>query len=479
MKLPRSLGARLTLWHALVLGIVLIGFTLTVYSLLARNLANEIDRSLTDRARQVNSFIRPAPGPFGGGGRVQIPRPDSFASADTFVQVATLQGDVVGASENLQNVTLPITQDVLTKTRAGQISFLDTALGDENVRLLNTPASIDGRPIGLIQVARSTNSVDVALRQLRNLAILGVFIALIFSSIVVWLATRASLRPLDNVIATAGTIGSSADLGRRVSASTSADEVGRLSATFNQMMDRLETSSRELQSAYERVENALGAQRRFVADASHELRTPLTTIRSNATLLSQYPNVTPEDRTAALAQISQEAERMSRLVQELLTLARADAGQALKKEPTFLKPMIEDAVVQARNLSQGVHTFVTEISDTKELLADQDSMRQLALILLDNAIKYTPVNGRITVRLESRDRHAILTVADTGIGISSEDLPHIFERFFRADRSRKAGGTGLGLSIAKWIVDQHGGTINVDSTLGRGTTFTVKLPEIS
>ena len=476
MKFPRSLHARLTLWHGLVLGVALIGFTIAVYSLLARNLSNEVDRSLTERAQQVNNLIRLAP-TFGGGVRVQIPRPDSFASADTFVQVVTLEGTVVGASENLQDVTLPITLDMLARIRAGERGFTDAEIAGERVRLLNTPALIDGRPIALIQVARSLDRVDVALNQLRNLAILGVLIALALSSVVVWLATRAALRPLDQVIATAGTIGSSADLGRRVSMSLSSDEVGRLSATFNQMMDRLETSSGDLQAAFERVENALGAQRRFVADASHELRTPLTTIRSNATLLTQYPIVTPEDRAAALSQISQEAERMSHLVQGLLTLARTDAGQSIRREPIFLRPIIEDAVAQAKSLSNGDHSFEVSLADIKESLADQDSMLQLALILLDNAIKYTPAGGRISIRLESQDNQAVLTVSDTGIGTSSEDLPHIFERFFRADRSRKAGGTGLGLAIAKWIAEQHGGTITATSIPGQGSTFTVKLPE--
>lgn len=461
-----------------MLGAVLIGFTLAVYSLLARNLSNEVDRSLTDRSQQVNSLIRLTPS-FGGGVRIQIPRPDSFANADTFVQVVALDGTIVGASENLQNITLPVSSDILTKIRSGQEGFADAELGSERVRLLNTPALIDGRPIALIQVARSLDSVDVALNQLRYLAILGVLIALALSSIVVWLTTRAALSPLDDVIATAGAIGSSADLGRRVSTSPSSDEVGRLSATFNQMMDRLETSARDLQQAYEQVEDALGAQRRFVADASHELRTPLTTIRSNAAFLSQYPDVTADDRMAALHQISQEAERMSRLVQGLLTLARADSGQSIKLAPMFLIPIVEDAVSQAKSLSKGSHSFEIALGDTKEISGDQDSMRQLVLILLDNAIKYTPPGGKIGVRLESQNNQAVFTVSDTGIGISSEDIPHIFERFFRADRSRKAGGTGLGLAIAKWIVEQHGGTISVSSAPGQGSIFTVVLPETS
>ena len=167
---------------------------------------------------------------------------------------------------------------------------------------------------------------------------------------------------------------------------------------------------------------------------------------------------------------------MSRLVDGLLTLARADAGQGLEFQPMALTPVVEDVVSQARILSGGQHLIESKIEPVSPICGHTDSLRQLVLILLENAIKYTQPEGRIEVGLEEDAGLAVLRVADNGIGISPEDLPHIFERFYRADDSRKAGGTGLGLPIAQWIVEQHGADIDVISTFGQGTTFTVGFP---
>jgi two-component system, OmpR family, sensor kinase len=477
---PGSIRARLTLWIGVVLGVALISFTVGVYSLLARDLLNEVDRSLAERADQVNNAVRLSPGfPPGSGPHIAIPRPDRFTSADTFVQVVSLDGEVVGSSQNLGDVSLPVTDKDLESAQFGSQRYDLTELDGERIRILSAPPTVRDQPVGLIQVARSLERVGQVLGQLRLIAGTGLIIAIGLSSLVVWLTTRAALRPLEQVIETSDVIGSSGDLARRVDASTSRDEVGRLSSTFNRMLDRLEKSAQSLQAAYERLDIALSAQRRFVADASHELRTPLTTIRSNASLLSQYPQVTPEDRKATIAQISQEAERMSRLVNGLLALARADAGQALEGQPVALGPVVEEVVSQSRTLSGGQHLIESKIEPVGPIWGNSDSLRQLVLILMENATKYTQPGGRIKVSLEENAGRVTLTVADNGAGISPEDLPHIFERFYRADRSRKAGGTGLGLSIAKWIVEQHGAVIQVTSTPGQGTTFTVSFAPIN
>jgi signal transduction histidine kinase len=474
---PGSIRARLTLWIGLILGLVLISFTVGVYSVLARDLLNEVDRSLAERAVQVNNAVRLSPGfPPGRGLRIEIPRPDTFTSADTFVQLVTLDGEVVGSSQNLEDVSLPVTAEDLASVQSGSQRYDQTELNGERIRILSAPLMVRDRLIGLIQVARSLERVDQVLGQLRLIAGAGLIIAIGLSSLVVWLTARAALRPLEQVIETSEAIGSSGDLARRVDAPTSGDEVGRLSGTFNRMLNSLEISAHSLQAAYEKLDTALSAQRRFVADASHELRTPLTTIRSNASLLSQYPQVTTEDRQAAMEQIGQEAERMSRLVEGLLTLARADAGQALKLQPVALAPLVEDVVSQARTLSGGQHLIGSKIKPVGPIWGHSDSLRQLLLILLENATKYTQPGGQIKIGLEESAGRATLTVADNGAGIAAEDLPHIFERFYRADGSRKTGGTGLGLSIAKWIIEQHGATIQVTSTPGQGTTFTVSFP---
>ena len=260
--------------------------------------------------------------------------------------------------------------------------------------------------------------------------------------------------------------------------------MGRLAATFNDMLDRLQSAYAALQSANRRLEAALESQRRFVADASHELRTPLTTVRGNASLLRRFDALSPEDRQDAVAQIGAEAERMSRLVNDLLMLARADAGQLLERKPVALAPLIDDVAHQARVLAGGkLSVSVLRLGNVDaEVRGDADALRQLLLILVDNAIKYTPAGGSVTLGLRveqtgANQQTARITVIDTGAGIPREDLPHIFERFYRADRARRAGGTGLGLAIGKWIAEAHGGTISVESSPGAGSTASPRTTE--
>jgi two-component system, OmpR family, sensor kinase len=485
VPLPRSLRAQLTIWSGLVVATVLIGFTFAVYSLLADSLIGEMDRSLAERALQVNgamppqstSYQRGLPPPPPQG--VTIPRPVNFVAADTFVQVVTPDGQIIAASDTLGDVRLPTAPEDLEAALLGAGRYTLAEVEGEQVRMYTAPLLVRGQPAGAIQVARSFEFVDHTLGQLRLLAGIGLFVALILSGLVVRFATGVALRPVERVIETAEAIGSSGDLGRRVPPHSSSDEVGRLATTFNRMLDRLEVSAAALKEAFGRVEGALDGQRRFVADASHELRTPLTTIRSNASLLNQFPDVTPEDRRAALLQIGQEADRMSRLVHDLLMLARADAGQALPRETVAFSLLVEDVVEQARLLSRGRHRIKSEVGSGVEVVGNPDGLRQLVLLLLDNAVKYTPAGGHIGVRLGEDNSLVRLDVSDTGVGIAPEEVPQIFERFYRADVSRRAGGTGLGLSIARWIVEQHGGSIDVASAPGEGSTFTVWLPWVS
>lgn len=475
-RAPRSLRGRLTIWHALVLGLVLIAFTVAVYALLARSLATEIDRTLVDRAEEVNRSMQRGAA-FGHRRPVEIPRPDRFASADTFVQIATLGGEILVTSDNLAPAKLPIDAAALASLRVGQPIFESSRVQGVLMRVYSTPLRRVDDPAGILQVARSLEGIERALGRLRLFAGAGLIVAVGFSGLVVWLTTGRALQPLEQLIQTAEGIGTARDLRRRVPAPVAEDEVGRLATTFNRMLERLEASDAELRSAYARVEDALQAQRRFVADASHELRTPLTTIRGNASMLRRFNDVSAQDRTEALDQIGHEAERMSRLVQDLLTLARADAGQRLRRQMVELAPLIEDVVGQVRFLAHE-RRFDLDLVTPASVVGDPDALHQLVLILLDNAVKYTQPADRICVSLGVTGDDVQITVADTGGGIAREDLPHIFERFYRANDGRNATGTGLGLSIAEWIVAEHGGRIAVSSRSGAGATFVVTLPLI-
>ena len=230
------------------------------------------------------------------------------------------------------------------------------------------------------------------------------------------------------------------------------------------------------------IATALQRQRNFTADASHELRTPLAIVRGNAELLLRHP----QERIAAyddlVRDIVDESDRLSRLVSDLLTLARADSGHLqLAREPVDLSDLaaalLKDLEPFAR--AKGL-TLQREIGDSVAVSGDPDRLRQLGLILLDNAVRYTEV-GAVTLRLGRDGHNAVLAVSDTGPGIAGEHLPRLFDRFYRTDaaRSAESGGAGLGLAIAKWIVEAHGGRITVASTLGRGSVFTVHIPRVT
>jgi len=225
------------------------------------------------------------------------------------------------------------------------------------------------------------------------------------------------------------------------------------------------------------LEEAYSAQQRFTADASHELRAPLTAIRGNLDLLDRIRDMPADERRQTLTHVRREVERLSRLVNDLLALARADAGQALETRPVELDALLVDAHRQARSLARGVSVHLGNL-EPAVVQGDEDRLRELLLILVDNALRYTPEGGTVTLWLKHEQPWAVVGVEDTGIGIEPEDLPHVFDRFWRADkaRSRDSGGTGLGLAIAKWIVDHHGGELVVESTPGKGSRFSVCLP---
>ncbi|WP_222708713.1 HAMP domain-containing sensor histidine kinase [Paenibacillus sp. N3.4] len=278
-------------------------------------------------------------------------------------------------------------------------------------------------------------------------------------------------------------IRNSEDFGNRIQHNGAQDEIGLLSKTINGMLKRIQT-------IYGELDNSYASQRRFVADASHELRTPLTTITGNAeflkkiwTSLENYPSRLPEEEeirisVEALNDITDEATRMGRLVNDLLALARADAGFRMKSEVVELKSIVDSVVRKAQLIpkaaelkTEGLDVLVNTI-----VLGDKDYLQQLLFIFIDNAFKFTS-EGYVEINaLRDKDKVRLM-IRDTGIGMDPNELPHIFDRFYRADSSRgKTPGTGLGLSIAKWILEEHKGTVDVISVRGKGTSFLIWLP---
>jgi signal transduction histidine kinase len=470
--------ARLAIWYSLLLGLVLVLFSFLVYSTLTTNLLSEVDGSLQDRAAK-DVPQRSFDPRFGGLPVIQIPRADSLAGSDIFVQVTDMDGRIVTKSDNLGAYQLPLDEDVKNTVGQGGGEFQTVVLANDRLRLYNTPLVVGHQVVGIVQVARRLQSVDDTANGLRLVLAVGSLLAIIAALGLGWLTSGRALRPLERVSRTAEHIGAERDFSQRVPYNGPPDEVGRLAATFNGMLDQLQAAYAGAQEAAHQAQVALTAQRRFVGDASHELRTPLTAIRGNAEFLQRIPNMAPEDREQSIAEIVSQAQRMSRLVGDLLELARADAGQRLRKDPVAIAPLVRECYAEARYLPGGCMLSLTEPVAQATVQGDADYLKQLLLILLDNAIKYTPEGGRVELTTALRDDHVEIAVADTGCGIDPADLPHVFERFYRADRARAAGGTGLGLSIAGWIVAEHGGQIRAQSAPGAGSTFTIVLPVVA
>jgi two-component system OmpR family sensor kinase len=458
-----SIRLRLTLLYSTILVFTLVAFSVTIYVTVSRVMLDFQQNALVEEATQIltqGMFTLTV---------IDTPR-GRIAVPETYVQVRTLDGEVTDKSPNLGDFTLPISDEGMQRLRTGEAKSWTEAVSTDDGRLLvySKTFRFPGQPAGILQVARSLAEQDRALGALKWTLMVGTGLATVAAFGIGWGLAGLSLRPINRITQTAQEIGARRDFSRRVQYSGPSDEIGSLATMFNTMLT-------ELQAAYRQVEQSLQAQRRFVADASHELRTPLTTIRGNVALLQRNPPISEEDRVAVLHDVAEEIERMIRLVNGLLLLARTDAGLPLRKEPVPVRPLVDDACRQALVLADG-RALVWDDQVEAAVVADRDAIKQVLLILLDNALKYTPEGGMITVTSALRDGRVEISVHDTGPGIDPAVLPHIFERFYRGDSSRSGQNTGLGLAIAKSLVEAQQGAISVQSELGRGSVFTVTLP---
>lgn len=466
-----SIRLRLALLYALVFGSGLLAADLLAYSSLSAFVAARVDDELALQAREVraSTSVEVRLGLAGPGLTVRLPDLDVFASPGLAVQALGRGGEVEARSTNLPE-SLPANPALLQRALAGEVQFETVRLRGAPWRLAYAPLPFGGEVLGVLQVGRSLEQTETFLDRLR-LTMLGAgLVALALATAGGWLLAGAAFRPIDRLVETARAIGQARDFARRVPAPAARDEVGRLAETFNEMLAELESAHAELKSA-------LDAQQRFVADASHELRTPLTTVRTNLELLGRGPDLPAAERDEALADALAEIERLGRLVEGLLTLARADAGQHLRLAELDLAPILRDAYRQARLLAlPGEQRVSLGAVPEARVMGSADALRQLLLILLENAVKYSPPSAEVCLECCLEDDLVAISVRDRGAGISTDELPHVFERFYRGDRARSSSGTGLGLAIAKWIVDEHRGRIEVQSAPGHGTTVTVTLP---
>ncbi|GIW08136.1 MAG: two-component sensor histidine kinase [Dehalococcoidia bacterium] len=467
-----SIRLRLTFWYVGLLAIMLALFSSFIYVLFERNLTEEIDNSLYARADEMIRVLS-ASGPLLISPRIPA-TVDAFASGEFFIQLISADGDLLDRSSNLMSQRIPSDPAVLTRiVREGRAGYDTMRAERHELRVYTIPLVSGGQVIGFLQIARSMEDLKATMVRLRQVLFVGSGFILIVAFLTGSLIARRALMPIDRITQTARRIGVSGNLTERVRVRGPQDEIGRLANTFNWMLDRLE-------QAYSRLEQALAAQRRFVADASHELRTPLTTVLGNLDFLTRHGNLQDPDLREALADANSEAQRMSRLVEDLLFLARADAGQRLQMTTVRADETVRDVIRQARRLANG-QTIEAGPIVPATIVASPDHFKQLLLVLVDNAIKYTPAGGTITISavVTGDPPELAIEIADTGPGIHPDDLPHIFERFYRAEQARGGSGSGLGLAIARWLADEHDGRIDVRSSVGHGSVFTVRLPVLS
>jgi heavy metal sensor kinase len=459
---------RLTAFYVALLATTLVILSLLLYTQLARFLISDAQARLIEGAapaiaRHLNGPVPPR-GPAGASEpltREARALANELSTRDLAAVIFGSGGNLLASGQMLpdgqtlpEQLTPPTpATDELNRALAGQTVFFQVA--DSTGRALLT----------CLVPLRANNAIDDLLARLRLALVFGTLSAVVVGIMAGVPLARAALRPLQRVTATSERI-AAGDLSQRTELPRRDDEIGRLAAAFDTMVDRLE--------------GALRSQRQFVADASHELRTPLTALGGLVELhLMGVEGNDPVATRETFRAIHREIGRLTRLVRDLLTLSRFDAQLTLQRRACDLSGLVAEVIAQVRHLA-GDRALVCRTVGVLSLVADPDRLRQVLLNLLDNAVAFTGPTGTITVTLDRTATMARLLVADDGPGIPAADLPHLFERFYRGDKSRArrpdGGGSGLGLAIAQAIIEAHGGTIDARSTPDQGTTFTILLP---
>lgn len=376
------------------------------------------------------------------------------------VRVLDENGNLVASPFGRAEDALPLSEEGLDALQNEQEWWENDTVMGEDMLIYSRPIVQSGQTVYIVQLARSLTERDRTLKSLAT-TLVGIGLVTIVAAFGAgWVMSGLTLQPINRITQTAKRIGDELDFSRRVSYSGPQDEVGHLANTFNQMLTRL-------QDTYQKLERSLEQQRNFVADVSHELRTPLTTLRGNLGLLRRNPPGPPEEQADILADMVDESDRLIRLVNELLLLARADAGRNMKREPLLVQPVLEETLRLTNHLDDNRKIALDSSADIK-ILGDRDAFKQVMLILLDNALKHS--NGDVNILANRDGSNVEISVQDHGQGMSAEKLEHIFDRFYRGDEEPVVMGFGLGLPIAKALVEGMGGTIQIKSQLGEGST---------
>jgi heavy metal sensor kinase len=486
MRFPvQSIRARLTFWYTLLVLSTLLAFGIFAYYYTSKNLSENLDLSLKTEVGWVRDYIQPRASkvkPTKRSVESLLRQRQKQEEADTLSGEESEEADAIWNQIFQHTLYSPKKTFVQVSDRKGALLYRSINLGEDTLRL---DARITRDTSFLEYTWLNEQSLRVAVLRERNFTFLvgypveelttaldnlfWIFLVLIPIALAVsvvggmYLASKA-LKPVDEVTTTARRI-TAENLDKTIPPRKVNDEIGRLVSTFNDMIGRLNSSFAQV--------------RQFSADASHELRTPLTVMRGEIELALRNPKL-PGEYRQVLESALEEIVRMSSIIENLLTLAKADQGTAeVNLSEVNLNTLAQELFEDGELLADGKHIRMTLAkNDAVTIVGDKVRLRQLFLNLIDNAIKYTPEGGAVTLSVERENGAVYFRVKDTGIGIPAEDLHRVFDRFYRVDkaRSREVGGAGLGLSIAKWIAELHRGKISVHSEVHKGSVFTVELP---
>jgi len=476
-----SIRLRLTVWYSALLAFTLFLFGIAIYTFVDYNIYKDIKTRISNQMDQL--YILPSIDWERSQLNWDVQQSNRLNNEEVFFQTINFSSGKLIRSDNLKslNLKLPVPSNpsqIKAGIRKVEVQSFQFLVYEKLLKLENNDTII-----GAVQVAAFTGHEARFMRELRSILVVASMVTVVLAFSLGLFLAQKSLRPIENIIKATDRVQKGADLSVRIPrVGPPDDEVGQLTDRINSMLGRMEAFYNELDEAYR-------AQRRFVSDASHELRTPLTTIRGNVDLLEKMwlqesgtLALTEVDKQQmsmeALSDIADESRRMSRLINDMLSLARADAGYVMEKSMIELKSLVEEVVRRAQFLPRKAEWILGDIAaiDQKIVYGNKDYLQQMLFIFIENAFKYTD-GGFVRLDAIIQDEQIGLKVQDTGMGMNQKEVPYIFERFYRADVSRGVtSGTGLGLSIAKWIIDEHRGSVEVVTKPNEGTTFIIWLP---
>ena len=464
-----SIRSRLTAWYVILLAIILILFSVLLNYFLSKRLYESVDNSLTVSATVVSTSatMRLTGSPLPGLNQFF----DQFlreGNLNKFYRIYDGSGSVGSRSGNISASEFPLSGTAYADALKGINSYETFKVGGKHpIRVITMPVMVNDKLVNLVQVGTSLQAVQETLRNLKIILFTAVPSVLIFAALFARFMARRALKPISRIIDTARDIGQGQELSKRIPVLKIKDELGQLALTFNEMMNRLENSFKQM--------------RQFSSDASHELRTPLTVLKGqNELILSKLRK--PEEYQEVISSNLEEINYMSKVLEDLFLLSKSDENQvSLDCKQVNLKPLVEEVCKHAEVLAEEKNIkIIIAFLEVVQVKGDEVRLRQMSWNILQNGIKYTQCGGELKVSLQNDGEFALMTIQDTGIGIPEEDLGFIFNRFYRVDkaRSRDEGGSGLGLSICRQIAEAHKGTIEVQSKLGVGTRFKIRIPLI-